>query len=103
MRGMLAVPPLYTSASDAHAKLGGPLDQNQHQKRKTNWLRAVNKLYRMRIASREVDAQGWRGARRSGELLGDPGVHEGGAADGKPWRGGPELRRGTRGVSQGLP
>ena len=62
MRGMLAVPPLYTSASDAHAKLGGPLDQNQHQKRKTNWLRAVNKLYRMRIASREVDTKeafGW--------------------------------------------
>jgi len=48
VRGMLAVPPLYTSASDAHAKLGGPLDQ-KHQKRKTNWLRAVNKLYRMRI------------------------------------------------------
>ena len=56
MWGMLAVPPLYTSAPDAHAKLGGPLDQ-KHQKRKTNWLRAVNKLYRMRIASREVDAK----------------------------------------------
>ena len=62
MRGMLAVPPLYTSASDAHAKLGGPPDQNQHQKQKENWLHAVNALYRMRIASREVDAKeafGW--------------------------------------------
>jgi hypothetical protein len=47
-------------------------------------------------------AQGWRGARRRGELLGDRGVHEGGAADGKPWRGGPRPRRGARGVSQGL-
>jgi hypothetical protein len=43
------------------------------------------------------------GARRRGELLGDLGVHEGGAADGKPWRGGPGPRRGARGVSQGLP
>ena len=61
MRGMLAVPPLYTSAPDAHAKLGGPPDQ-KHQKRKKNWLHAVNKLYRMRIASREVEAKeafGW--------------------------------------------
>jgi hypothetical protein len=58
---MLAVPPLYTSARDAHAKLGGSPDQ-KHRKRKKNWLHAVNALHRMRIASREVDTKeafGW--------------------------------------------
>ena len=61
MRGMLAVPPLYTSAPDAHAKLGGPPNQ-KHQKRKDYWLHSVNTMYRMRIASREADAKevfGW--------------------------------------------
>ena len=49
--GMLAVPPLYKNAPDAHAQLGGP----SRNPGKANWLRAVNKLHRKRLASRRVE------------------------------------------------
>ena len=53
VRGMLAVPPLYKNAPDAHAQLGGP----SRNPGKARWLQAVNKLHRTRIASRRVDAK----------------------------------------------
>ena len=53
VRGMLAVPPLYKNAPDAHAQLGGP----SRNPGKARWLQTVNKLHRTRIASRRVDAK----------------------------------------------
>ena len=53
VRGMLAVPPLYKNAPDAHAQLGGP----SRNPGKARWLQVVNKLHRKRIASRRVDAK----------------------------------------------